>query len=113
MDAEFISKKKHLSQLERVAAETNAILRLSRNEIEVKLVSAAPLSESDRVGWTGVVENLTKRKPIVSFEVDPALVFGVTFEADYKFYDYSFKPLIEKWRISMLETLNKHFDAQK
>ncbi|MGH9398434.1 MAG: ATP synthase F1 subunit delta [Terriglobia bacterium] len=87
-----------INKLDEIRADFQAIANDELGVAEMKVISAAPLSEIERGALAGRFHDLTRKRVEIEYGVDPALVGGVVAQIKSVIYDGSVRGSLDRIR---------------
>ena len=91
-----------MRQLEEIGQAFRRVANARMGIVEVKVISAAQLSESERERIRVRFEGLTRKRVEVAFQLDPALLGGIRAQVDSTVYDGTVRGRLERLRQQFL-----------
>jgi F-type H+-transporting ATPase subunit delta len=93
-----LNKNGRLELLPAVAKQARALLDRRRNRKAVTVRSAVPLDDAQRAALRDRLAKLAQAEPVVSYEVDPALIGGLVVQVGDDVYDASVRARLDQLR---------------
>lgn len=92
-----------INKLEEIRVAFQSIADDALGVAEMKVISAEPLSESERTALAGRFHEITRKKMEIDYGLDPALLGGVVAQIKSVIYDGSVRGSLDRMR----ETIGK------
>lgn len=85
----LLAERGRLDQLRGIVQAYQSLVDRSLGRVRAHVRSAAPLGDSSVDEIRGVLEQIAKKRVLVSVDVDPSLIAGVAVEIEGRIYDGS------------------------